>query len=126
MLKTHAKSVQLSVREVAKASRVWERATLNNTETRMCASQSQYYNVVAKYLLDLASDSSDLMNRLEVTLSKLQSIKLKGLVSHSLFMIALVKATFVVIYLTILLRELDRENYISLTFCHNHSDPKIE
>ena len=95
MLKTHAKSVQLSVREVAKASRGWERATLDNTETRMCASQSQHYNAVAKYLLDLASDSSYLMNRLEVTLSKLQSIKLDVLVSHSLFMIALVKATFV-------------------------------
>ena len=103
-----------------------ERATLDNTETRMCASQSQYYNAVAKYLLDLASGSSDLKNRLEVTLSKLQTIKLDVLVSHSLLAIALVKATFFVICLTILLCKLDRENYISLMFYHDQSDSKIE
>ena len=42
-------------------SRGWERVTLdNNTEARMCASQSQHYNAVAKYLLDLGSDSSEI------------------------------------------------------------------
>ena len=66
------------------------------------------------------------MNRLEVMLSKLQTITLDVLVSHSLIVIALVKATFVVICLTILLCKLDQENYILLTICHDQSDLKIE